>query len=87
MQKGDARTAMAILKGLGAIAPAPQGPESVIGVRRAMDRDNYREYLDVQRERINQREESIFVMHRGFGKQLTEEDRKQAKLDGIDVGE
>jgi hypothetical protein len=56
-------------------------------VRRAKDRDNYREYLDVQRERVKQREEYFFVIDRGLGKDLREEDRKQAKLDEIDIGE
>ena len=76
MQKGDARTAMAILKGLGAIAPASQGPESVIGVRRAMDRDNYREYINVQRERIEQRDECAIIIHRGTGRTLLQEDKE-----------
>ncbi|HWE97194.1 MAG TPA: hypothetical protein VG269_24760 [Tepidisphaeraceae bacterium] len=39
MRKGDAKTAMTLLKGLGAIAPTPQGPTAVPAVRQDLDRE------------------------------------------------
>ncbi|MDB5329672.1 MAG: Helix-turn-helix of insertion element transposase [Phycisphaerales bacterium] len=85
MQSGDARTALTILKGLGAITPSAKGPEDIVAVRRAADRDTYRQYVEVQRERIEQRTECALVLERGIGKALIDEDKKQARLDGIEV--
>ncbi|MDB5355481.1 MAG: hypothetical protein JWN24_1934 [Phycisphaerales bacterium] len=84
MQKGDARTAMTILKGLGAIAPAALGPESVIGVRRVMDRDASKQYVDVQNSRIELRDARNSVARRATGQILIEEDKLQAEKDAAE---
>ncbi|HWE95242.1 MAG TPA: hypothetical protein VG269_14845 [Tepidisphaeraceae bacterium] len=81
MQQGDARTALVILKGLGVITPVPPGPESPEGVHRANDRDNYRRYLDVQRERFQLRKEHRAIVEHPIGNALDEGDRQQDQLE------
>jgi hypothetical protein len=77
MRKGDAKMAMALLKGLGSLSPATRGPESPEAARRELDRGEWDQYVKVQQQRVALRDANDRLRFHRTGEQLLAEDRRE----------